>query len=210
MTVYCEDPTVVAWETEVKCSSEEEMKKGDVKLSQVKNIPTLIYKATYDEHMRFGDKKGGVHSGLHLIGEFTDNATGRALKASDIVKDRVYAGRLNDRATTVTITEVDLRAQTFKASVDIYGTAKISTFFPVGTTLALAKKYSEEAWKDHCTYGSSDYGGGDVDIYKQLRKAFGLNWVGMAKIGTQEIWVGSEHSGSVEASFPAVNNKFGQ
>ncbi len=56
--------------------------------------------------------------------------------------------------STVTIKSVDLRANTFVADVNIYGTAKESTFFPVGTTLDKAKEYIKAAWKDACTYGS--------------------------------------------------------
>jgi len=172
-----------------------------------KAIPTLIFSGTFDNHMLYGDKKGGTHSGLHLISAFVKDEGG-ALKSADIVANKSFTGRLNDKATTVTIRSVDLRVSTFAADVNIYGTAKESTFFPVDTTLDKAKEYIKAAWKDACTYGSSAYGGGDVDIYKDMRKAFGLNWVGMATISSQEIWVGCAHSGSVDTAFPAVNNKF--
>ena len=137
--------------------------------------------------MKFGNNRGTSHSGLHLIDEFKKNVSNAALNAGDITTGQSFAGTLNGRATTVTITDVDLRAKTFKASVNIYGTAKISTFFPVGTSLAQAKEYIKAAWNDHCTYGCSTYGGGDMDIYNQMRNAFGLNWVGMAKMGLQDI-----------------------
>lgn len=185
------------------------MRKNEVKLSNLKPTPPVIFSGTFDAHMTLGDKKGASHSGLHLIGEFRKTEPAEALKAADIKKDATFAGRLNDRATTVTITEVDARTKTFKASVNIYGEAKVSTFFPVGTTLATAKDYIRAAWRDACIYGSSSYGGGDVDIYKDMRKAFGLNWVGMATMDSQETWVGCAHSGTVDTAFPAVNNKFG-
>ncbi len=172
-----------------------------------KAIPSLIFSGTFDNHMVSGDKKGTTHSGLHLISGFVKDDDS-ALKAADIKANSSYTGRLDDHATTITIKSVDLRANTFVADVNIYGTAKESTFFPMGTTLDKAKEYIKAAWKDACTYGSSAYGGGDVDIYKQMRTAFGLNWVGLASISSQEIWVGCAHSGSVDTAFPAVNNKF--
>jgi hypothetical protein len=156
-------------------------------------IPALFFSGTFDNHLVSGDKKGTSHSGLHLISGFRKDS---------------YTGRLDDRATTVTIKSVDLRAKTFVADVNIYGTAKESTFFPVGATLDAAKGYIKAAWKDACTYGSAAYGGGDVEVYKQMRSAFGLNWVGMATISSQEIRIGCAHSGSVDTTFPAVNNKF--
>ncbi len=186
------------------------MRKDEVKLGNVHGIPDVVFSPTFGDHMKFGDKKGTSHSGLHLIGEFKKTANNQTLAAADIQKDKNYAGKLDTRATSVDIAEVDLRAKTFKASVNIYGTAKVSTFFPVGTTLDKAKEYIRAAWKDHCTYGSSDYGGGDVDIYKQMRAAFGLQWVGQATISGQQIWVGSNLAGpNVDTAFAAVNNKFG-
>jgi hypothetical protein len=170
-------------------------------------IPALFFSGTFDNHLVSGDKKGTSHSGLHLISGFRKDAGG-ALTAADIVANESYTGRLDDRATTVTIKSVDLRAKTFVADVNIYGTAKESTFFPVGATLDAAKGYIKAAWKDACTYGSAAYGGGDVEVYKQMRSAFGLNWVGMATISSQEIRIGCAHSGSVDTTFPAVNNKF--
>lgn len=172
-----------------------------------KAIPNLVFSGTFDKHMASGDKKGTTHSGLHLISGFVKDSGGK-LASGDLKVNESYTGRLDDRAATVTIKSIDLRASTFVAEVDIYGTGKESTFFPVGTTLEKAKEYIKAAWKDACTYGSSEYGGGDVDIYKDMRKAFGLNWVGMATISSQEIWIGCQHSGPVDTAFPAVNNKF--
>jgi hypothetical protein len=185
------------------------MTKNQVKLGQVKGIPAVIFSATFGKHMEYGDQKGTSHSGLHIIEQFKKSSNSQKLAAGDIQTDREYQGTLNERATTVEITAVDLRAKTFIASVNIYSSAKVSTFFPVGTTLEKAKEYIREAWKDHCTYGSSQYGGGDVDIYKQMRDSFALKWVGMATIESQQIWVGSGFVGpNVDTAFPAVNNKF--
>jgi hypothetical protein len=188
------------------------MRKDEVKLSKVgvapnPVIPAVIFSGTFDNHMVSGDKRGTSHSGLHLISGFRKNAGG-ALTAADIVAGNSFDGRLDDRATNVVIRSVDLRVKTFIADVNIYGTAKQSSFFPVGTTIDTAKGYIRAAWKDACTYGSATYGGGDVEIYKQMRTSSGLNWVGMATISSQEIWIGCAHSGPVDTAFPAVNNKF--
>ncbi|HKC62404.1 MAG TPA: hypothetical protein VKB86_02145 [Pyrinomonadaceae bacterium] len=186
------------------------MRKDQVKLSQVgknKQIPALIYKGTFDNHMKFGDQSGQSHSGLHLISEFK-KADEQPLKTSDIVKGRSYTGTLNTRQTTVKIIEVDATTGTFTADVEIYGKAKTSTFFPPALNLAKAKECIEAAWKDHCTYGTAEYGGGNVDIYKQMREKFKLNWLGMAKINGRTTWVGCAHAGPVVTAFPAVNNKF--
>lgn len=189
------------------------MKKSEVKLGQVGKapnpaIPAVVFSGTFDNHMQHGDQRGQSHSGLHLIGDFT-KANGQILTAQDIVAGNAFAGgRLNGHAATVTIGEVDLRSKTFTADVNIYNHPKTSTFFPVGTSLANAKDYIRAAWRDYCTYGTAAYGGGVVDIYKDMKNAFGLNWVGMATIGGQEIWIGCAHAGSVDTAFPAVNNKF--
>ena len=87
-----------------------------------KAIPALIFSGTFDNHMQYGDKKGGTHSGLHLISAFVKDEGG-ALTSGDIVANNSYTGRLNDKATTVTIKSVDLRASTFVVDVNIYGTA---------------------------------------------------------------------------------------
>lgn len=178
-----------------------------------KAIPKIVYAGSFDAHMKFGDKKGSSHSGLHIICEFR-KANGSRLDKADILLGRAYTGRINkagggDLGATVQITAVDERAGTFTADVTIYGQAKTSTFFPAGTDLAKAKQYIEEAWKDHCTYGTTEYGGQNVDIYRQMRERFGLNWVGLATINAQRVWVGSDKAGSLEKAFPAVRNKFG-
>lgn len=183
------------------------MRKDQVKLSNVKNIPALIFAGTFDSHMKLGDKSGQSHSGLHLLCDFK-KPTGQALQKSDIVQNAVIAGKIGEKSATITITDIDLRATTFKASVDMYGKAKVSTFFPPGMDISKAKECIKAAWINHCTYGTSAYGGADVDIYQQMRSRFGLNWVGMATLGGQEIWVGSALAGSVVTAFPAVNNKF--
>lgn len=183
------------------------MRKDQVKLSKIKAIPALIFKPTFDNHMKLGDKSGSTHAGLHVIGEFTKD-NGQTLAVRDIVRGASYQGSLSNRQTTVTIKDVDLRAKTFLADVNIYGNIKSSTFFPIGTTLVQAKNFIREAWKDHCIYGSSEYGGGDVEIYNQMRTRFRLNWVGTTKINGQKIWVGSQLQRPVPTAFPAVNNKF--
>lgn len=183
------------------------MRKDQVKLSEVHDIPVLTYANSFDQHMQKGDKSGQTHSGLHLLSLFK-KSSGSSLSNSDIARGQEYAGRLDGRATTVTIKSVDARASTFTAAVNIYGVAKTSTFFPVSTSLSQAKDYIQAAWKDHCTYGTTTYGGRDVDIYKQMRTRYGLNWVGMVSIGGQQVWVGSPYAGSVVTAFPAVNNKF--
>jgi hypothetical protein len=154
-----------------------------------------------------GTKKGGTHSGLHLISAFMKDE-GDALKSGDIVANNSFTGRLNDKATTVTIKSVDLRASTFVADVNIYGTAKESTFFPGGQRWTRRRNISRLPGRARALRDRQEYGGGDVDIYKDMRKAFGLNWVGMATIFSQEIWVGCAHSGSVDTAFPAVDHKF--
>jgi hypothetical protein len=183
------------------------MRKDQINPRNVKNAPALIYSPTFDAHMKFGDKSGQTHTGLHVISEFRTN-TGRALSAADIAINTTLEGTLNGLSTQITIKDVDGRAKTFKADVRMYTNAKTSTFFPAGTDLVKAKEFINQAWKDHCTYGTSSYGGGKVDIYDQLCQAFKLNWVGMATINGQEIWIGSAHAGSVVTAFPAVNNKF--
>ena len=108
--------------------------------------------------MDSGDQRGRSHSGLHLIANFT-KANGNALAGTDIVTGNTFAGGdLGGRNTSVSILDVDLRAKTIRANVNIYGTDKMSTFFPVGTTLTQAKGYIRAAWKDFCTYGSAAYG----------------------------------------------------
>lgn len=175
------------------------MTKSEVKLSKVgiapnPPIPALVFAGTFDNHMQFGDRDGTCHGGLHLIGGFR-KADDQRLALVDLTVNSVYAGRIAtgtgnpapDRAATVTIKEVDPRANTFSAEVNIYGTGKASTFFPIGTSLDQAKNYIRAAYRDACTYGSSQYGGGDVDIYKEMRAKFRLNWIGMATINGQEI-----------------------
>ncbi len=182
------------------------MRKDEVKISQVK-VPAIIFGPSFDNHMKFGDKSGQSHTGLHILFEFTKTG-GQRLSGSDIKRNAQIAGTLNGKSTTGTIKEVDIRAKTFKAEINIYGKIKVSTFFPIGTTLGQAKNYIREAWKDHCTYGSARYGGGDVDIYKQMRTRYNLNWVGMATIAFQQIWIGSAQSGTLVTAIPAVNNMF--
>lgn len=184
------------------------MRKDQVKLSNVQNLPQLVTSGTFDNHMLYGDNKGQSHTGLHLLANFL-RQTGHPLTNNDLINGQQYIGTLNNRQTTVTITEVDPRTKTFRASVNIYGTAKVSTFFPLGTTLAQAKNYIMAAWRDYCTYGTGAHGGGAVDIYVQMKAANNLNWAGMATIGGQETWIGCAHAGPVDTAFPAVNNKFG-
>ena len=184
------------------------MRKDQVKLSNLNGINNIIYAGTFATHMQHGHHSGQTHSGLHVVASFLKNGNNLPIAAPDIVTGAVIQGTVNGRAATLTVSAVDARTRCFKASVNIYGTAKVSTFFPAGTSLATAQGYIQAAWRDHCTYGTTAHGGGDVDIYKQMRAAFGLNWVGMATIGGQQTWIGSALSGSLVTAFPAVNNKF--
>jgi hypothetical protein len=186
------------------------MRKDQIKTSNVRPV-ALTFGTSFNSHMAAGDRKSGTHAGLHLASCI--RIGGRALAAGDLSLNNAVDGRVVghgvDRACTITLLESDTLNGTFKASVDIYGSAKTSTFFPVGTTLDQAKEYIRAAWTDHCHYGSSSYGGGDVDIYSQLRARYGLNWCGIAEINRRKIWIGCAHSGTCNTAFPAVNAKFG-
>ncbi|RYG92051.1 hypothetical protein EU803_06280 [Loktanella sp. IMCC34160] len=174
-------------------------------------VPALTFAGTFDGHMMTGDQRGHTHSGLHLTNYFTRN--GAPMSAGQLALNQDAAGRLIgagvNRAMTVRLLEQDSRSGVFKADVEIYGNSKTSTFFPFGTTINQAKDYIRDAWSDYCHFGTGAHGGKEADIYRQMKAKFGLNWVGLAKIGTQRIWVGSAQSGSVVTAFPAVNNKFG-
>ena len=124
------------------------MRKDQVKLGQVKNIPALIFAGTFVNHMKYGDKSGQSHTGLHVISEFVSKKTGRALSAGDITVGNSIEGTLNGLSTTVVIKDVDARAKTFSADVNTHGTAKASTFFPTGASLVEAKEFIKQAWKD--------------------------------------------------------------
>lgn len=184
------------------------MRKDEVKLSNVNPaLPDPIFAGTFENHMRMGDKSGTSHSGLHVITEFTKD-DGKTLTDADVVSGRTFRGRLDGRATTVTIRAVDTRAKTFTADVTKYDHPKRSTFFPATTTLAEAKEYIRKAYKDYCVYGTASYGGGAVDIYKQIMNKYGLRWAGMAKMNDQLIWIGCTFTGPIITAFPAVANKF--